>query len=303
MNGCLQCGSPVAKPRNKYCSHSCVGKSKTGPRNWRWKGGPVSRTCEVCSSEFTVPVGSVQNGHGRFCSVPCSDIAKRLPRDGVGTLPQRFWPQVLKTEGCWEWQGQRDANGYGRIHGSDWTTGTRLAHRHAWELVNGGHPCVRGSIPPDIDVCHHCDSPPCVRPDHLFLGTRQDNVNDMVAKGRQPYANLSVCLSGRHPRSGVGRCQECRRETARMFARRKRVSGATAVRENNPNTKIERDSRGWNAHLTTRLVIEIRRRFAAGETMQELASAYAISERSMHDVVAMRTWKHVDEELAAQWPG
>jgi len=55
--------------------------------------------------------------------------------------------------------------------------GTRTTHRVSWELAFG-------EIPPGMLVCHHCDNPPCVRPDHLFLGTNHDNVKDSVAKGR-----------------------------------------------------------------------------------------------------------------------
>jgi hypothetical protein len=94
---------------------------------------------------------------------------------GHGLLGTRFWRKVEKGEDCWEWVGFRGPLGYGRT-----TIKKRLflAHRVAWALSFG-------PIPPGLWVLHHCDNPPCVRPEHLFLGTQQDNVEDMWAKGRQ----------------------------------------------------------------------------------------------------------------------
>lgn len=92
-----------------------------------------------------------------------------------------FWDNVVKQDGdgCWEWKSAYLGKGYG-----SWrpTPGHRPlgAHRVAYELTYGPIPAG----PPRLCVCHRCDNPPCVRPDHLFLGTYQDNLDDMVAKGR-----------------------------------------------------------------------------------------------------------------------
>jgi hypothetical protein len=93
------------------------------------------------------------------------------------TLEDRFWPNVQKTSGCWNWIGaeQSKGRGYGTI-GKDGKT--LRAHRVSWEMHNG-------PIPEGLIVCHKCDNPKCVRPEHLFLGTHSDNVADKVAKGRQ----------------------------------------------------------------------------------------------------------------------
>ncbi len=101
----------------------------------------------------------------------------------------RFWARVAPMDtpgGCWEWIGIRNAGGYGKAwHGGKYRNGGRsvLAHRASWAMENG-------PIPEGLDVCHHCDNPPCVNPGHLFVGTTLDNMRDMRAKGRAP------CVTG-----------------------------------------------------------------------------------------------------------
>ena len=86
---------------------------------------------------------------------------------------------------CDEWPGPYWADGYGRVGSKS------RAHREAWIESNG-------PIPPETPcVLHHCDNRPCRRADHLFLGTRADNIADMVAKGRQRTGNPPTGFCGR----------------------------------------------------------------------------------------------------------
>lgn len=81
---------------------------------------------------------------------------------------------VDENTGCWEWQRHKNEDGYGtvRLNGKMWK-----AHRAAYALFVG-------DIAADMRVCHRCDNPGCVNPEHLFLGTQLDNIQDMLTKGR-----------------------------------------------------------------------------------------------------------------------
>lgn len=95
------------------------------------------------------------------------------------TLTERFWEYVdiRSSEECWEWKGSKTAANYGLIY---WQDSLQYAHRLSLEL--DGRP-----VPPKWHACHTCDNPPCVNPNHLFVGTPHDNVKDKVKKGRHAF--------------------------------------------------------------------------------------------------------------------
>lgn len=88
---------------------------------------------------------------------------------------RRFWSKVVRTEGCWIFTGSLTHNGYGRLSANGHTY---RAHRVAYEVSVG-------AVPDGMCICHKCDNRICVRPDHLFLGTDIDNIQDRNQKGRQ----------------------------------------------------------------------------------------------------------------------
>jgi hypothetical protein len=182
---CLQCGKPFSvigsayrAGRGKFCGAACKGIAQRRPRTF---------TCQACGIAFHRSPAHINLGATKYCSMVC----RRAGGYGASDFTDRFWSYVAKDEtpdGCWEWTGSRHGSGYGTLPFGSRMDGSRsmvLAHRASW-LVNVG------AIADGLFVCHRCDNPPCVRPDHLFLGTPQQNTNDMRAKGRS-------ALGERHP--------------------------------------------------------------------------------------------------------
>lgn len=96
----------------------------------------------------------------------------------VRTLEQKL--ELYEPEpntGCWLWVAGQDSHGYGRVHVPSLGLINNRAHRLFW-IVH------RGKIPDGLHVLHKCDTPLCVNPDHLFLGTHEDNMVDKARKGR-----------------------------------------------------------------------------------------------------------------------
>lgn len=136
--------------------------------------GKLRSPCVRCGEPVRSKPCQIQQGR-RFCSPKCWYASRRE------SLPERFLERVSKSEGCWEYGGEKINTGYGSVR---MDSGKRmLAHRYSW-LIHFGE------IPAAIKVLHRCDNKICVRPDHLFLGTLSDNTQDMIAKGRHytPFA-------------------------------------------------------------------------------------------------------------------
>lgn len=120
----------------------------------------------------------------------------------------RLWGRVVKGPGCWV-NPNTSYPGYPKmsIRGRQW-----VASRVAWSIVNG-------PIPNGMIVCHHCDNPKCIRPEHLFLGTEKDNAQDKIRKKRDAESRKTHCPKG-HPYSGENlytdpnghrECKSCRK--------------------------------------------------------------------------------------------
>lgn len=153
--------------------------------------------------------------------------------------------------GCIEWVGPRHPDGYGRF---TFKRQQRLAHRAAWQLF-------KGDLPADACVLHRCDHPPCVNPDHLFLGNRGDNARDMASKGRQWVqknpAGRPVC----------------------------------------PDELKPRGSRHGSAKLTEADILVIRNSYSQGALQTELAKRFGCADTLISQIVCGRIWRHVGGPL------
>lgn len=88
----------------------------------------------------------------------------------------KFWANIDVVDQCWLWKGYVGKSGYGYLRGPD--SEMWFAHRLSYHLI-------QGPIPSGYYICHKCDNKTCINPKHLFLGTPQDNIDDMWKKNRQ----------------------------------------------------------------------------------------------------------------------
>lgn len=148
---------------------------------------------ETCSALFVRRKrdSAEQWSERSFCSVACSNDSKK---DKPPRL--RFWAYVDRSDGnrCWLWNGPKDDLGYGRIH---FRTHKAKAHRVSYEMRHG-------PIPNGMVVCHACDNPSCVNPNHLFVGTQADSMQDASRKGRLNPKSLQNLRPGASGCMGAG---------------------------------------------------------------------------------------------------
>lgn len=149
----------------KFCSNACRFASRPQP---------VEKKCLTCGDKFLVHQCYIETKN--YCSKQCRDFSNRNTIEKFLALIdiQKIDGQYDE-ESCWLWKGNIDDDQYGYLVFN--YIGMR-AHRAMYEIWYG-------EFDKNLLVCHTCDNPTCCNPFHLFLGTAQDNMDDMVKKGRQ----------------------------------------------------------------------------------------------------------------------
>lgn len=202
----------------------------------------------------------------------------------------RFWAKVDKNDpsGCWMWRSRRNKKGYGLL---DFGHTPVRAHRLSWFIQHG-------KLSEDLCVLHRCDNPPCVNPDHLFLGTVADNNLDLAAKGRHGHAKLSECDVREIIR--LIRAKESYGYIAHHF----NVSGAVIsdiacgkAWKHVTGGRI-RDEHG-SAKLSTKDVLDIRSLATSGLRQSEISRHLDIPHSTISGIIRGVAWKHLLPEAPA----
>lgn len=209
---CAQCNkqfskypSQVKNSKEKFCSIQCGHNYRHD--NWHFK---IKRICIECDKEFEIYQSEINKGKGagKFCSRQCQAnrheirtcltckkefkaMFSQIKRNKVycskechtnRTNPIEYFFRNISEEihpkECWIWIGSKDKDGYGTL----WKDKKKIkAHRFSYEIHHK-------KIEYGLLVCHTCDNPSCVNPDHLWTGTPFDNTLDMMKKGRGRYS-------------------------------------------------------------------------------------------------------------------
>ena len=159
-------------------------------------------------------------------------------------IKKRFWKKINKTKDCWIWKEGCFINGYGQFR-----VGTKKmkAHRVVFMMING-------EIPKNKIICHKCDNPKCVNPQHLFLGTHKDNALDSKNKGRRAF-------------------------------------GLRHGTYTKPHTRCKGEKNG-SAKLTKENVIAIRLQHK-NTSVDVLSKNFKISKSQIRNIINYRAWRHI----------
>jgi hypothetical protein len=204
-----------------------------------------------------------------------------------------FWSKVVKTETiisdhvsspCWVWSASKDKRGYGNFN-----VGHKCmkAHRVSW-IINFGE------VPNGLCVCHHCDNPSCVRPDHLWIGTHKQNMSDCRSKNRSGFIVHPERMATGERHSSVTHPESIPRGENHPMVKHPELR-SYGVR-NGTKTHPERIARGIQralSKLNDSKVVEIRSLRLNGSSLLEIAHRYGVSISVISEICNYKAWTHV----------
>lgn len=205
------------------------------------------------------------------------DFWSRVNKDGP--QPDQENPFYSGLKRCWVWRGWRSPQGYGIF--ADRVDNRRYrVHRLSW-IMNFGR------IPSGLLVCHKCDNPSCVNPDHLFLGTHSENAFDKGRKGRSNVPKGEAHWMNLRPHE---KCWGSRNGS--VLHPEKRPRGDNHYSRTHPEKLHRRGNTPINK-LQSPQVAEIRRRFAEGANTRILSDEFGVTTTTIRQIIYRKTWKHV----------
>lgn len=204
--------------------------------------------------------------------------------------PDRLLNSIQVSGGCWEWTKLRNKMGYGifaiRV----------FAHRLVWQLLNG-------EIPKDRVICHRCDNPSCVRPDHLFMGTQGDNVRDAMMKGRLVKRNHAKA-GNPNAKLTYDQVLEIRRlyMTTAMsqagIARRFQLSEGTvnhivSGKSWGLDPVVKKKRLGYYSNLDEQKIRKIRKLYHGGMSQASIGEKFKVGQPAIVKILLRKSWKWV----------
>ena len=192
---------------------------------------------------------------------------------------QRFMDKVEKTPTCWLWKGGKMKSGYGFF----WLVKQSSAHRSSWILHYG-------EIPEGLCVCHKCDNPSCVNPEHLFVGSHLENTRDCIEKGRVAKQKRKIAESEFEKIISLHESGITQRDIGKLYNAKQRQIWDIIVKKY-PSQGVRYGERNNNTKLTQNDVDAIRKMYIPYKcSFKKIGKIYGVCDQTIERIVKRITW-------------